>query len=73
VRVRSRTGGKGRGGVWALAGLLVALGCGGGCGGPAGPDPKAEAQQKAEADAMMRPYEGGGTAKPVVESDTDAK
>lgn len=56
-----------------MAGLLVALGCGGGCGGPAGPDPKAEAQQKAEADAMMRPYEGGGTAKPVVESDTDAK
>jgi len=32
-----------------------------GCGGPAGPDPKAEAQQKIEADAMMKQYETGGT------------
>jgi|LakMenE18May11ns_1017448.scaffolds.fasta_scaffold9752135_2 hypothetical protein len=32
-----------------------------GCGGPAGPDPKAEAQQKVEADAMMKQYETGGT------------
>jgi hypothetical protein len=39
------------------AGVVVS-----GCGGPAGPDPKAEAQQKVEADAMMKQYETGSKA-----------
>lgn len=40
--------------------ILMVLMCGVvaiGCGGPGGPDPKAEAQQKIEADAMMKQYE----------------
>jgi hypothetical protein len=41
----------------------------GGCGGAGGLDPKVEAQQKVEADAMMKQYESGpdGT-KPGVDA-----
>ena len=42
-----------------------------GCGGPAGPDPKAEAQQKVEADAMMKQYETVG--KPAGDAQPGSK
>lgn len=42
-----------------------------GCGGPAGPDPKAEVQQKVEADAMMKQYET--TGKPAADATPGGK
>ncbi|MFM7041543.1 MAG: hypothetical protein ACKO35_05070 [Planctomycetaceae bacterium] len=45
-----------------VAAMMCAGGVASGCGGPAGPDPKAEAQQKVEADAMMKQYETGSKA-----------